>query len=299
MRSEVIHRHPVGMFAFALNQNNENLKDIRVRKAISIAFDPQDLGPQMDEDCELTYSFFQLSEFEASPRPSALEQKTLDQLPRPSAFEMAPQFVKMEKSKRRKQALALFKEEGWDVVQGQLLKKGQPLKLIVLTKDRPETKIAEVFARNLKDVGIQVLVKQVEATQYAKMVNERSYDCLLFTWMHSLSPGCEQALYWHSDNANKVGSRNYCAIQDPNIDFLCAQVVKSKERKELVASVQALDRVLRSGYYVVPLFHRTKDYRAFWKYVKTPPYPAHTSYYPALDSFWIDVKEQNKIRGKN
>jgi ABC-type oligopeptide transport system substrate-binding subunit len=298
VRSEVVHRHPVGMFAFALNQNHPALKDIRVRKAISLAFNPQELRLQMDEDCALTHSFFQLSEFEAPLVPSAQEQAILDQLPYPGAFEMAPPFVKMEKTMRRKKALSLLKEAGWELVQGQLMRQGVPLQMVILTKDRAETKIAEVFARTLKEVGIHPLIKQAKATHYTKMVNDRSYDVLLFTWMHSLSPGAEQGLYWHSESAKKIGTRNYSAIENPNVDFLCAHILKSKTRQDLVASLQALDRVLRSGYYVVPLFHRTKDYRAFWKYVKTPPYPSHSPDCPALDSFWIDVQEQNRIQNK-
>lgn len=298
VRSEVIHRHPVGMFAFALNQNNEALQDIHVRKAIALAFDPQELGLQIDEDCGLTYSFFQLSEFEAPPVASPLEQAILDKLPFPQPFEMPSLFVKMDKRMRRKQALELFKKAGWTLVQGQLMRQGVPLKLVILTRDRAETKLAEIFARSLKEVGVQSLIKQVESTHYTKMVNERSYDVLLFTWMHSLSPGAEQTLYWHSDNANKTGSRNYMALRNPNVDFLCAHIIKAKTRQELVASVQALDRVLRAGYYVVPLFHRTKDYRAFWKYVKTPPYPSHSPDYPALDSFWIDKVAYDKVHHK-
>ena len=74
-------------------------------------------------------------------------------------------------------------------------------------------------------------------------------------WDQSLSPGNEQAFYWSSEAADSNGSRNYMGVKSPAIDAMIDALLKSQDRADVVAAVRALDRVLMSGFYTVPLFH--------------------------------------------
>ena len=286
-RLALVHRHPVGMWGFALNQNHPALRELEIRKAIALAFLPEELKLQMDPDAVLTSSFFQNTEFEAPSRPSKEEETMLASLPYPrSSWDMPPSSLK--KRERILLALQLAAKAGWKLQDHFLMKDRHPLALRIVTRDREETKIAQVLLRCLTRIGMQGHIQQMDPTQYAKAVHDRTYDVILYRWGHSLSPGIEQKLYWHSRSTNQVGSRNYSGIQDPNVDFLCDQITQSETRSDLVNRLRALDRVLRAGYYVLPLFHRSKDYWAFWKHVKTPPFIDQSPYWPSLHSFWIE-----------
>ena len=45
---------------------------------------------------------------------------------------------------------------------------------------------------------------------------------------------------------------------------MIAALIKAQDRAEVVAAVRALDRVLISGFYTVPLFHLPQHWIARW-----------------------------------
>jgi peptide/nickel transport system substrate-binding protein len=51
------------------------------------------------------------------------------------------------------------------------------------------------------------------------------------------------------------GSLNYSGAREPAIDAMIDAMLEARTRDDFVAAVRALDRVLLSGFYVVPLFH--------------------------------------------
>src|SRR5262249_49983280 len=81
------------------------------------------------------------------------------------------------------------------------------------------------------------------------------FDMIENRWDQSLSPGNEQAFYWGSAAADQPGTRNYMGVKSPAIDAMIAALLKAQDRGDFVAAVRALDRVLISGFYVIPLFY--------------------------------------------
>ena len=55
-------------------------------------------------------------------------------------------------------------------------------------------------------------------------------------------------------------------------------------REDFVAAVRALDRVLISGKYVVPLFYLPEQWIARWTQIEHPEKPALTGY--QLPTWW-------------
>ena len=102
-------------------------------------------------------------------------------------------------------------------------------------------------------------------------------------WDQSLSPGNEQAFYWGSAAADADGTRNYMGVKSPAVDAMIAALLKAHERDEFVAAVRALDRVLMSGFYVVPLYHLPEQWVARWT---TIAHPAATSLFGYLPETW-------------
>jgi peptide/nickel transport system substrate-binding protein len=104
-----------------------------------------------------------------------------------------------------------------------------------------------------------------------------------YRWEQSLSPGNEQTFYWGSAAADEDGSRNYMGVRSPAVDAMIAAMLRARGRDNFVDAVRALDRVLISGYYVVPLFYLPAQWVARWSYVQ---HPAHTSLYGYLPETW-------------
>jgi peptide/nickel transport system substrate-binding protein len=95
-----------------------------------------------------------------------------------------------------------------------------------------------------------------------------------YTRSLSLSPGNEQTLYWGSEGVTKEGTRNWMGVASPAVDGLITTMVSSKSREEFVVAVQALDRVLTSGRYVIPFWYSNVSHMAHKASLKHPDYVA-------------------------
>jgi peptide/nickel transport system substrate-binding protein len=104
-----------------------------------------------------------------------------------------------------------------------------------------------------------------------------------YRWEQSLSPGNEQSFYWGSDAATQEGSRNYMGVKSKAVDAMIAAMLSATSREDFVAATRALDRVLLSGCYVVPLYFPPKQWIARWTRIK---HPSQTSLFGYLPETW-------------
>jgi peptide/nickel transport system substrate-binding protein len=72
-------------------------------------------------------------------------------------------------------------------------------------------------------------------------------------------------------------------VKSPAIDAMIAALLSARERDQFVAAVRALDRILISGFYVVPLYHLPDQWVARWSRVE---HPAATSLFGYLPETW-------------
>ncbi len=126
-------------------------------------------------------------------------------------------------------------------------------------------------------------VRLVDAVQFDKRRDNFDFDMLQYTWLTSLSPGNEQAFYWGSAAADQQGSRNYMGVKSAAVDATIAALLTASDRPHLVAAVRALDRLLLSGFYVVPLFHLPTQWVARWSHIA---HPRETSVFGYLPETW-------------
>src|SRR5689334_3139272 len=184
-----------------------------------------------------------------------------------------------------RRAFALFKASGYELKGTQLLHTatGRPLSFEILTTTRDQERLALAFVRNLKRAGIEARVRTVDATQYERRRVTFDFDMIEYRWEQSLSPGNEQYFYWGSGAADQDGTRNYMGIKSKAVDAMIATMLSARERDEFVAASRALDRVLLSGFYVIPLFHLPQQWVARWKRIA---HPEQTSLYGYLPETW-------------
>ncbi len=127
-----------------------------------------------------------------------------------------------------------------------------------------------------------------EAVQYDQRRQSFDFDMIQYRLEQSLSPGNEQAIYWGSAAAGQPGSRNYTGVRSPGVDAMIAAMLHARERPEFVDTVRALDRLLISGFYVVPLFYLPQQWVARWSSIAHPSHTSLSGYLP--ETWWREPK---------
>jgi peptide/nickel transport system substrate-binding protein len=128
----------------------------------------------------------------------------------------------------------------------------------------------------------------VDAVQYEGRRIAYDFDMMPNRWDQSLSPGNEQAFYWGSAAADQPGTRNYMGITSAAVDAMIAALLRAGTRGDFVAAVRALDRVLISGYYTIPLFHLPDQWVARWTRINRPAETSLFGYLP--ETWWHEAK---------
>jgi peptide/nickel transport system substrate-binding protein len=183
-------------------------------------------------------------------------------------------------------ALALLSQAGYDLDGTVLRQRGTktPLTFEILVATRDQERIALAFARDLKRAGIEISVRAVDAVQFDQRRLGFDFDMIQNRWDQSLSPGNEQSFYWGSEAADHQGTRNYMGAKDPAIDAMIAATLEARDHPDFVSAVRALDRVLMSGCYAIPLFNVEEQWIARWNRIERPAVTALTGYLP--ETWW-------------
>jgi peptide/nickel transport system substrate-binding protein len=284
---------PKASFFYVFNTRRAIFADIRVREAVAMLFDFEWINHNLFFDqYRRTASFFDGSELSAHGRPAdARERALLAPFPdavRPNVLDGTWSPPVSDGSGRDRsilqRALALFRESGYELRGTALVEKrtGRPFTFEIMVT-REEERLALAFASNLRRAGITARVRINDAVQYEGRRLSYDFDMIQARWDQSLSPGNEQAIYWGSAAADEPGTRNYMGVKSPAVDAMIAALLKTEGREDFVAAVRALDRVLISGHYVVPLFHLPNQWVARWTTISRP---AATSLYGYLPETW-------------
>jgi peptide/nickel transport system substrate-binding protein len=191
-------------------------------------------------------------------------------------------------------ALKLLSEAGYEL-DGAVLRQRStktPLTFEILVSTRDQERIALAYTRDLKRAGIAVSVRAVDAVQFDQRRLGFDFDMIENRWDQSLSPGNEQFFYWGSEAADIQGTRNYMGARNPAIDTLIAAMLEAREHPAFVSAVRALDRVLMSGFYAIPLFNVREQWIARWNRIERPAATALTGYLP--ETWWQKPEPQAK-----
>ena len=254
---------PKGMEGFVFNLRRPLFVDTRIREALGLVFDFEWVNANLYEGLyKRTKSFFDDSELASTGRAaSAAELALLAPFPgvvradilegrwRPAATDG----LGADRT-QPKRALALLKEAGYELEGGRLTK-GETLSFEIMVKDRNQERLALNYADSLGRIGVTAKVRLVDEVQYQRRRQKFDFDMMIGSWLASASPGNEQRSRWGSASANQEASFNLAGVQSPAVDAMINALLAAKTDAEFVAAVRAYDRVLLSGFYIVPLFH--------------------------------------------
>jgi peptide/nickel transport system substrate-binding protein len=269
--------------------------DIRVRRALTLLFDFEWINRNYFFDLYTrSGGYFAGSELSAYGRPPDEREQALL---KPYAATIAPDILNgtyrlpvTDGSGRDRDtlraALALLREAGYDlddtVLRNRTTKAPLAFEIMVTTRD--EERIALAYASNLKRAGIQATVRTVDPVQFDQRRLGFEFDMIQNRWDQSLSPGNEQSFYWGSQAADTQGTRNYMGAKDPAIDAMIAALLRARDHDAFVSAVRALDRVLMSGFYAIPVFNVPDQWIARWNRIERPSETPLVGY--VSESWW-------------
>jgi peptide/nickel transport system substrate-binding protein len=286
---------PQGMLGLVFNTRRKVFADIRVREAISLLFDFEWINKNFFfGQYRRSASYFAGSELSAYRRAAdPRERALLAPFPgsvRPDVLDGTASLAVTDGSGRDrvilKRALALLSSAGYALTGTELRERasGRPFEFEILVTSKDHERVAIAFAQTLKLAGIAARIRAVDAVQFDQRRIAFDFDMIPYRWEQSLSPGNEQAFYWGAAAADEQGSRNYMGVRSPAIDAMIAAMLEATTREGFVAAVRALDRVLISGYYVVPLFYLPDQWVARWSYIRHPAVTPLSGFVP--ESWW-------------
>ena len=294
VKEEFDYGLPKGMHGLVFNTRRPVFADIRVREAILHLFDFEWINRTYFFNLyKRTASYFDASDLSAhgvaanarelellKPYPGAVRADIL-------AGQWAPPVSDGTGGDRTglRRAFELFKQAGYELKGTELVHRasGKPFGFEILTTTRDQERLALAFVRNLKRAGIHAQVRNIDATQFERRRIAFDFDMMEYRWEQSLSPGNEQTFYWGAAAADQQGSRNYMGVKSPAVDAMIAEMLSAKTRENFVAATRALDRLLLSGFYVVPLYFPPKQWVARWKRIE---HPSRTSLFGYLPETW-------------
>jgi peptide/nickel transport system substrate-binding protein len=296
---EALHNEsPKGMEGFAFNLRRDMFRDIRLREALGMMFDFEWVNANLYSGLYTrTKSFFDDSELSSSGRPaSAAERALLAPFPdavREDIMEGRWRPPSNDGSGRdrgmARRALALLAEAGYRVEGDALTKDGVPLAFEIMVKDRNQERLALNYAGSLQRIGVKAQVRLVDEVQYQRRRQKFDFDMMIGQWTASASPGNEQRMRWGSGSAKQEASFNLAGASSPALDALINALLAAKTQDEFVTAVRAYDRVLLSGFYVVPLFHAPEQWIAHSTDITRPdrlPRYSQPLFNVTLDNWW-------------
>jgi microcin C transport system substrate-binding protein len=292
------------MQGFILNLRREKFSDPKVRLALNYAMNFENMNKNFFFGQYVRVgSYFSGTELSFSGLPHGKELEILETVRGKVPNEVFtaefknPIYDSQESVRANlREAAKLLREAGYEIKDGRLVngKTGEPFTIEFLIASPSFDRIILFYGEDLKRIGIQFTVRQVDVSQYQNRVRSRDFDAIVSGWGQSLSPGNEQYEYFGSESADRQGSSNYAGIKNEAVDALIKRVVFAKDREELIAATRAMDRVLMWNHYVVPMWSSAVSRVARWdRFGKPEKLPEYSIGFP--DIWWFDKDRAAKV----
>ena len=282
VKAEIPHSRPSGIEGFVFNTRRALFADWRVREALTLAFNFELVNATVNGGANpRIQSYFSNSDLGAVPgTPAAgrvLELLTpfTDQLLPGTLDGYAPPVSDGTEANRKniRAATALLEAAGWTVVEGVLQNAaGEAFAFDILLVNGADdmAAAASIYIEALKRLGVKATLTTVDSAQYKERTTSYDFDMTHHIRALSLSPGNEQMQYWGAAGVTEPGTRNWMGMNSPAAEAMIATMLAAGDRAEFVSAVQALDRILTSGRYVIPIWYSGISRMAYAKQLKHP-----------------------------
>jgi peptide/nickel transport system substrate-binding protein len=303
-RETVKLKSPKGMSGLVFNTRRALFADARVREALGLVFDfPWTNSNLFFGLYRRADSFFADSELSAQGKPTNAEERAfLAAYPgtvREDILEgrYSPPLTdgSGRDRLRAREALDLMKAAGYEIRNGALhnVTSGEPFSFEITVSSRQQERLALNYAKAVGRIGVTANVRLIDDVQYWRRLATFDFDMVQWTWPASPSPGNEQINRWGSVAAERQGALNYAGVRSPAVDAVLKAMLGATDRESFTAYVRTLDRLLMSGFYVVPLFYVPELWLARASGVQRPQAQAAFGFVP--EALWRSVDQPDSI----
>ena len=279
-RTKVFNIHPQSWSGFAMNTVRPPFDDIRVRKALTLLLNRQQLIEKI---------FF--NEYVPS---NTYYAGTVYENPNNPKNEYNPT-----------EAVKLLAEAGWKDRdgQGRLTKNGKPLIIEMLYDNKSSENILTIYQQDLQKVGITLNLRLVTFETRVKLTHgKRQFDMTYVAWGANAFPDPE--LEYHSRLAAQEDNNNLTSFKDPHADQLMEKYGTSFDLNERIGLIRELDGFLTSQYHYVLHWGAPSQRLAYWNkfgqprgyLTRTGDYMSDLSQGPGVERlWWIDADKAQKL----
>ena len=275
--------------AMNLNLRRPKYQDVRVREAISRAYDFDKYNRYGTFNA--SDSLFNNTEFAAQGLPSAAELALLEpyraSLP-PQVFGppwRTPHYGAGPSALRDslRHAQELLAEAGWKPGSDGWLRNAAGEKLTLEMLEPQQTGRLPEFARNLKKLGIEYSERLVDFALYRRRLTSFDYDMVIIVQPKFTLPDAGQigSLYG-SASATQEGGSNYSGVQSKLVDSLVERIARAQTLDALRTAAHALDRVVTWNYWTIPMLYSRQENVSYWNRFGIP---ASQASYMGTDTF--------------
>jgi len=216
-RQKIYNHNPKGTSGFALNTARPPFDDIKVREAMSLLFNFDELNDKLffGEYVRInSYYYGTPYSNPNNPMPEYNVNKAMD----------------------------LLKQAGYTKKPGEkwLTKNGKPFTLELMS-DKSTERIFVPYQQSLMNAGIDLKFNNVDPNERFKKVQGKDYTIAFQNYTGLFFPNPESSM--HSRYAKIPDNTNITGISDPRIDELCVMYDKSYDTKERIKFVQEIDGI--------------------------------------------------------
>ncbi|WP_341368264.1 extracellular solute-binding protein [Yoonia sp. BS5-3] len=290
---------PGNAYGIWINMRKPALQDARVRLALQYAFNFEWTNETLFyQTYDQSDSFFENTDMQAEGIPEGAELALLeefrDQLP-PEIFTQ-PAFVPYaggpnprDRSGLR-EASRLLDEAGWIAGDDGMRRNaaGEVLTLRLPDDSRGLERVIVPFIENLKSIGIDAEFEFLDPSTMSERRQTYDFDLNAAAWQVSVTPGADLRAFYGAAAAAAEGSNNLSGIADPVVDALIERATEAETREDLVITIRALDRVLRSKNIWISGWTLAAHRVAIWDIFGMPDRPAPYDFNRGVDFWWFD-----------
>jgi microcin C transport system substrate-binding protein len=278
---------PAYMRGILMNLRRPMFQDVRVRHALTLAFDYDWMNRMMFYgQYRRSNSYFDPDSFGATGMPGPKELALLEHyrasLP-PEVFgPMLKQPSTLPPDSLRgnlREARDLLGQAGWHYRDGALRDaNGTAMSIEVLDDEPGMDRLLLPYMQALNTLGIEAHLREVDSALYQQRLDNYEFDMTTGGDPPVTVPGVELLRRFGSAAASEVGSENYVGVHSKVVDALIQAALAANTLDDLEAATRALDRVLVNSYYLVPEFYAPNSriaYKTTFAYPSTLPKSYH------------------------
>ncbi|WP_284164575.1 extracellular solute-binding protein [Frigidibacter sp. SD6-1] len=295
--------------SWVFNLDRERWQDKRVRNAIAMMFNYEWSRKALQYGLyERPVSFWQATDLSASGTPSEGEIALLKPLVDDGLLDASilsddavlPFANDPDQNRPSRQtiraAAQLLDDAGWKTGDDGIRRneKGEELSLTIIQYNPIFDKFINPFIENLSLIGIKGKLERIDTAQYVERRRSGDFDMTSHAFSMTFEPstGLEQ---WFATKTADNSSRNLMRLRNPAIDRLIPHVVAAQTQTDLKTSVHALDRVLRSLGFDIPLWYNSDTWVAYYDFYRHPD-NLPPLLVGELDFWWYDADAAQRLK---